>query len=189
YRLLSFALLWGCLLGALALAASFGGRMRGEHAAACLLLLGLFAGPYLPAHHSTDQVSVAGEGADPAMGRGGGNQGFRPSPAPLAASAFPTRYGLNFAVWDYGLVDEHGKLRHGGEGRLPAPRPGDSLVLEGVVPGVYQGPLQLAVSVDGRPQGPVSLPPGAFRLALPMTEDLSGDWVGVQLHGDGALDA
>src|SRR5262249_41371374 len=65
YRLLSFALLWGCLLGALALAASFGGRMRGEHAAACLLLLGLFAGPYLPAHHSTDQVSVAGEVADP----------------------------------------------------------------------------------------------------------------------------
>jgi hypothetical protein len=77
YRLLTFVVLWGCLLLALALGSTFGRGMRVEHATACLLVLGLFVGPYVSTRRATASVTLAGEIAHPDMGRGGGNDVFR----------------------------------------------------------------------------------------------------------------
>jgi hypothetical protein len=102
YRLLGLVVLFGSLLVAVALHCCFRGRMSLEHAAVCLCLLGLSAGPYLGPHPSSDKVSVAGEIDHPDMGRGGGTGNYRLS---AAARTFGVQYRATVDRGDF--LDMH----------------------------------------------------------------------------------
>jgi hypothetical protein len=71
YRILMLVVLFGALLAASALATAFPRGLRPGHLLAGVMVLGMFVAPYLPSHHSTDQVSVAEEVLKPNMGRCG----------------------------------------------------------------------------------------------------------------------
>jgi hypothetical protein len=81
YRLLMFVTLWGALLAGCVLAYTFPRGLQPPAFLGLLGVLGILAGPYLAvAHHSTDQVSVAGEVRTPNMGRWAANSVYRVSP-------------------------------------------------------------------------------------------------------------
>jgi hypothetical protein len=187
YRLLMFVVLWGALLSAFALGQAFRRPMRFEHLVLCLLALGPFTARSLSPHRPSTTVSVAGEEAHPEMGRGGASVIYRVSPACLLRTTLPGE-GANWAEWDYGLVDGIQQLRFPGEGEFPAPRPGDTLRLEGTVPAEYAGPIRLTVALDGAVLAEKGLPPGPFRLALPIDRAFAGERVRIGLRTDRCLE-
>ncbi|HJT75821.1 MAG TPA: 6-pyruvoyl-tetrahydropterin synthase-related protein [Gemmataceae bacterium] len=92
YRLLMFCALWGALLAAHALAVRYPRGLRTEQLLLVVLVLGLFAAPYLAVPYSvTGQVSEDGEIHHPDIGRGGNNENYVLGARALKAAALAPR--------------------------------------------------------------------------------------------------
>jgi hypothetical protein len=175
YRLLTFVVLWGALTAAIVLAAAFPPRMRVEHLFACLLLAGFSSASYLTSHRWTDSASVGHEVDHPDMGRGGGNLVFRMTPASLARSSVVPEHSVNLAEPDYGLVRADAFIRWPAEFEVPAPWRGDTLLVEGIIPAQYGGPICVTISLDGTMLYQGELPIGAFHLTLSVNHECPSD--------------
>jgi hypothetical protein len=168
YRLLMFVVLWGALLTACSLGLLFKHRMRFEHLVGAVLVLGLFMSNHLQPHQAVKQNSVEKELANPNTGRGGANFVYLLSPNLLTRTGL-LRHDVNYAEWPYGIIDGAQRLLYPGTGLFPAPRPGDSLHLEGIVPPEHKHPVRFTIALDETEVLKTSLPPGPFELKVPIT--------------------
>jgi hypothetical protein len=187
YRLLMFVVLWGSLLAGFALAQLFKGRMRFEHLVVCLVLVGLCTTPYLSPQKASATVWVEQEIAHPDMGRGGSDLAYLLSPKSLVKTTWVGR-DVNWAEWEYGFVDGAHRLYFPGEGEFPAPRRGDTLRIEGLVPERFRTPVTFTAIMNSRVMAVRSLPPGPFRLAIPIDTTFPTSRVTLALRTDRYLD-
>lgn len=180
YRLLMFVVLWGCLLAAYAVTLGFHSRMRPAHLALCVLGLAVYMAPQLAPHKASTRVSIKQEIANPNMGRGGANYIYSLSGHKLFQTSLvhPT---VDWAEAPFGIID---LVQHHNtgvvEGVFPAFNPGDILVVEGMV---AAGPLTaLTVRADGQVLAAPQLPPGPFRLAIPVASSVGKERVRIRLQ-------
>jgi ubiquinone/menaquinone biosynthesis C-methylase UbiE len=176
YRLLMFVVLWGSLLAAFALTLLFKGKMSGPQLAACIATLGVFASPLLTPHRVCTTTSLEQEIANPQMGRGGANLIYTLSP-PFLSETTILHPCMNCAE----VLSLTGAQ---GEGVLPAPQAGDTLLLDGVALDVEHTDLDLTISIDGARFAVVKLSPGPFSLRFPIAQTIPGDRVKITLETD-----
>jgi hypothetical protein len=187
YRILMFVVLWGSLLTPFALVALFKENMRVEYVIGITLVLVTIAAPFLPVHKTTKaKFSVANDIIMPNTGRGGANDIYRVSLAEIANNT-PLVYNANFAQLDYGLLNDHW-LRYPGKMVIPAPKEGDTLLIEGMVSEHYSSTIRLKVTMDDVLITTTSLPAGPFKLNVPLRESFDTDHVQLEMQTDRYLD-
>jgi hypothetical protein len=187
YRLLMFVVLWGSLIAAYSLTYAFRRRMRVGYVVAMAVVLMLYIIPYLAPHAPSTRVFLANEVNAPNMGRGGANSAYTLAPALMVKSTL-FHPDINLAVWDYNIIDSAHRLFYPGIGEIPAPHPGDVLIITGLVPIEYQDHVVLTVNIENELIGRVSLKPGVFNLAFPIHTSFTKDRVQIAIQTNRYLD-
>jgi hypothetical protein len=187
YRLLMFIILWGSLLAAYALTYTFRRRMRFKHITTVSIILLLLTTPYLAPHTPSNRVSVDSEILAPNMGRAGASYAYLLSPSAMVATTI-FHQDVNLADWDYDIVELGRNLLYPGDGEIPAPKKGDSLIIRGEVPDEYVTPVKLTVILDNMVVVSTLLGPGMFRLVLPITTTFMSDRAHIVIQTDRYLD-
>jgi hypothetical protein len=187
YRLLMFIVLWGSLLAAYALTYTFRRGMRFKHITTFSIILLLFTTPYLALHTPSNRVSVVSEILAPNMGRAGASYAYLLSPSAMVATTI-FHQDVNLADWDYNIVELGRNLLYPGDGEIPAPKKGDSLIIRGEVPDEYVTPVKLTITVDNMVIVSTLLGPGMFRLVLPITTTFTSDRAHIVIQTDRYLD-
>jgi hypothetical protein len=180
YRLLMFVVLWGCLLASYAVALGLQGKMRPVHLALCLLGLGVCTASHLAPHQTSTRVTIAKEIANPNMGRGGANYIYNLSGNSLLQTSH-VHDAMDWGEHPFGVVDV---IQHHNtgvvEGEFPAFYPGDLLAVEGVVPAGDS--TVLTIRADGQVLAVQQLPPGSFRLAIPVVSPEGKERIRIRLQ-------
>jgi hypothetical protein len=182
YRLLMFVVFWAALLGGYAVVQLFKGQMRFEHLVLGIVLVGLYMASGLAPQRASATITVENEISHPDMNRASATN-YIINPTTLVRTTFFTD-NTNWAEWQNGLVDLTQRLNYPPEGAFPAPRRGDRLHLQGVVPEKYQNPVTLTISMNDQVLAAPSLPPGPFNLVIPMRTSFPGERVRLALRPD-----